>query len=446
MVKRKMTRERHYKRWLITRDEAPHERQRRVGESRPTVRQLVTTTSGEDQVALRDVNLDLVEEHHLRALVSASVSEGRAIEYKRDLPRKADADGKEFLADVCSFANAGGGDLLYGVEDVGGVAVSVPGVSIVDPDAEVLRLDSIIRSGLDPRLMGYRIRTVSLSGSAHVLIVRVPRSFGRPHAVDYKGRFRFYSRGSAGKFEMDVAEVRSSMIGSESLAERVRSFRAERLAAVAADQAPSPLNGRGIVVLHVLSLSAFDSPAPQVDLQEADREHSALLKPGALRSGDAPRYNFDGLLRVGRIPVKGPQTYVQLFRSGAVEMADAYTIDDREEGTPGTIPSIAFERYLLEALPMYLELQEKLKVNPPVLVMLSLLGVRGYEMLHGGQIGAPIDRENLLVAEVLFKEFETDRQAVATRVRPIFDAVWNACVYPRSPNYGPDGRWRESIS
>jgi len=43
MVKRKVTGERHYKRWLITRDEAPHERQ---AELASPVRRLVTTTSG----------------------------------------------------------------------------------------------------------------------------------------------------------------------------------------------------------------------------------------------------------------------------------------------------------------------------------------------------------------------------------------------------------------
>lgn len=395
-------------------------------------------------MTLRDIGLDAIEEAHLRALVSAGTPEGRAIEFKRELPGRSDADGKEFLADVCSFANATGGDLLYGMEEAGGVAVSVPGVGVADPDAETLRLDSIVRSGLDPRLVGLRIRAVSLSGRGHAFVVRVPRSFNRPHAVAYKNRFRFYSRGAAGKFEMDVSEIRSSVLGSESLAERVRSFRADRLAIVAAGEGPSPLKGKGLVVLHLLPLTAFDSPAPQVDLEAADRDHWALLKPGALSGGDAPRHNFDGLLRVGTIPPKGPQSYVQLFRTGAVEMADAYALDDRTEGTPSKIPSVAFERYILEALPKYLELQERLGVAPPVLVMLSMLGVRGYQMTRSPGAfneGMPIDRNDLLVSEILFDEFETDAQAVAARVRPTFDAVWNACGYPRSPNFGADGRW-----
>lgn len=101
-------------------------------------------------MTLRDENLEAIEEMHLMELVSTGVPEGRAIEYKRDLPGRSDSEGKEFLADVCSFANASVGDILYGVEEDGGVAVGVPGVTVANPDAEILRLESVIRSGLDP--------------------------------------------------------------------------------------------------------------------------------------------------------------------------------------------------------------------------------------------------------------------------------------------------------
>jgi schlafen family protein len=44
------------------------------------------------------------------------VPESRTLEYKRELPGGTDSDRKEFLADVSSFANAVGGDLVYGVK------------------------------------------------------------------------------------------------------------------------------------------------------------------------------------------------------------------------------------------------------------------------------------------------------------------------------------------
>lgn len=320
----------------------------------------------------------------------------------------------------------------------------MPGVAVPDADAEVLRLDSVIRSGLDPRVVGLRIRAVPLMEGGHVILVRVPRSFARPHAVDYRSRFRFYSRGAAGKFEMDVAQIRSSVVGSESLAERLRSFRAERLATVAADRGPLQLRAKGVVVCHALPLSAFDTPAPQVDLGEAEREHWDLLRPGGL-SGDSPRYNFDGLLRPAAWSDGTNQAYAQLFRNGAVEAADGWALADREQGTPQTIAAVAFERHVFRALAGHLALQERLGVDPPVLVMLTLLGVGGFRMTPSASRfdeGDAIDRDDLVVTEILFEDYETDHQAVAARMRPAFDAVWNACGFPGSPNYAQDGLWR----
>ncbi len=59
--------------------------------------------------------LDKIEKPDIDALVANAVSERRTIEYKLVLPENADSNKKEFLADVSSFANAAGGDLLFGV-------------------------------------------------------------------------------------------------------------------------------------------------------------------------------------------------------------------------------------------------------------------------------------------------------------------------------------------
>lgn len=394
-------------------------------------------------MSLRGLPLDSVAEGHLRALVSAGVAEGREIEFKRELPGRSDAEGREFLSDVCSFANSGGGDVLYGVEEAGGVAVGVPGVDLPDADAEKLRLDSIARGGLDPRVVGLDVRAVPIAGGRSVVVLRVPRNFARPHAVDYRGRFRFYSRGVAGKFEMDVAQIRAAFLGSESLYERVRSFRAERLAAVAADRGPVAIGGKGVMVLHALPLSAFDAPPAQVNLGKANSEHWDLLDIGGT-TGGGPRYNFDGLLRPAPSLGGRPGAYAQLYRNGAVEVADAVALAGRDGVTSYAIASRAFERYMIEPLAKHLAPQEALGVDPPVLAMVSFIGVRGYEMaVSPGDFdeGATIDRDDLVVPEVLFDEHETDVQAVARTMRPAVDAVWNACGFPRSPNYDGDGRW-----
>ena len=103
--------------------------------------------------------LERVEGGDIDLLLTGNVQEGRTIDYKRDLPGASDSDRKEFLADVSSFANTVGGDLIVGIDEAGGLPTTIVGAAAADLDEEIRRLDSIIQSGLDPRIR-YAIRLV----------------------------------------------------------------------------------------------------------------------------------------------------------------------------------------------------------------------------------------------------------------------------------------------
>lgn len=97
------------------------------------------------------------------------------------------------------------------------------------------------------------------------------------------------------------------------------------------------------------------------------------------------------------------------------------------------------EAELLKALPRFLSNQENLGIEPPFIVMVSLLGVSGYSIpapFHyispDGTHPHPIDRETLLIPEIIIEGFDFDPPEV---MRPIFDAIWNAAGWPRAMNY-----------
>jgi len=126
---------------------------------------------------------------------------------------------------------------------------------------------------------------------------------------------------------MDVAEIRAAALASGAVAERMRGFRQSRLADVVSGQTPVDMSGAATVVLHVLPLAAFDSPAPSVDLEAAPRSPDGFLP---LSMGGNFRHNFDGLLCHGydvrdrEAGERGPESYALLFRSGAIEAADTH--------------------------------------------------------------------------------------------------------------------------
>lgn len=395
---------------------------------------------------LKNIDVDSIEERHLKAQVDLAVPEVRDVDYKRTLPEKSET--AELLADVCSFANAGGGDLVYGVAEEGGIPTDLSGVETDDPDAELLRLEQRILSGIAPRIPGLRGRYVPLSNGNHVYVIRVPRSFSRPHAVQRSdGTPRFVTRNSAGKYTMDVDEIRGAFLAAGAVADRMRAFRAGRLADVVAGETPADFRGAATVVLHVMPLSAFDAPSPSVDLDAAKNAPGGFLPIGL--GGDL-RHNFDGLLVHGDY-ARGasgtdgrmPESYALLFRSGVVEAADSMLLWPRRSDVAGIYPE-GLERGIIEGTDRYLALLAHLGVEGPVYVALTLLGVKGHDMLYESVRSSsirPVDRDALVVPEVAAEGPRLDRVGVATLLRPVFDQVWNACGYPRSLLYDAGGRW-----
>lgn len=62
-------------------------------------------------------------------------------------------------------------------------------------------------------------------------------------------------------------------------------------------------------------------------------------------------------------------SYAQLYRSGIVDAADSTFVDE------GHLPSTAFTEGMVERLQEYLGLLRRIPVDPPVTLMLSLLGM-----------------------------------------------------------------------
>lgn len=384
--------------------------------------------------------IEEVSEADLSSLIANAVREGRTIEYKQTLPGGSDGDKKEFLADVSSFANSSGGDILYGVEAQSGVPVRVVGLSKVDKDKETLRLESVIRDGLDPRIPGIRMQFVDVAGSDPVLVIRVPKSWAAPHRVSFKDSSRFFSRSSAGKFHMDTDELRSSFAMTADLPSRIRAWRDDRLAKILAGDIPVPLADAAKMVLHLVPLDSMNNP-DRIPARALDGNPIAFA-PMWAGSWDH-RINLDGYVTHGGRPYPGPggleTTYCQVFRSGQIEAVSADLVRDHKGRK--IIASIAYEKTLLEATARYLGALASVGVQPPLLVMVAFLGARGATMGVDARFGGDlhlIDRDVLVLPDVLIDEPPKD---LPRAMRPIFDAAWNACGVAQSVNYDKNGSW-----
>ena len=95
--------------------------------------------------------IEEITEDDLVGLVEAAVPERQDIDYKLETYGNTDGDKREFLADISSFANTAGGDIIIGMGEDGGIPMSVPGIDL-DIDNEKLRLDESDAISLDTEL------------------------------------------------------------------------------------------------------------------------------------------------------------------------------------------------------------------------------------------------------------------------------------------------------
>ncbi len=137
-------------------------------------------------------NLSDVSLRDVPTLRDNRVLEGRSFDFKAEAIGRGDRDKREFLADVCAFANASGGDLILGVQTKDGAADEVCGIEVDNPDEEKLRLINVVQDGLEPRISSLYIEWRPMDGKRGVMVVRVHRSWSAPHRVTFLKDMNFF--------------------------------------------------------------------------------------------------------------------------------------------------------------------------------------------------------------------------------------------------------------
>ena len=94
---------------------------------------------------------------------------------------------------------------------------------------------------------------------------------------------------------------------------------------------------------------------------------------------------------------------------------------------------------MFEALENYLKALKNLGVTPPIFIMLSLLGVKGYTMRgYYSYHSNPIQHENLLLPEILVENIEKPAYKI---LRPAFDIIWQSAGIKSCPYYDDEGNY-----
>jgi hypothetical protein len=371
----------------------------------------------------------------IEALVTNAASESTTLEFKRDLPGGGDEAKREFLADTSALANSAGGDILFGIDEQEGAAATITGIGITDTDAELLRLGNILNSGLEPRIRYSPLVIQCASGS--VLLLRIEKSWNGPHRVIYRGYDRFFGRTATGKYPLDVQQLRRAFVENNTVAERLRAFRAERMASIIANMTPVAMDAGPKFVFHLFPFEAFSSE-PQYDVnQQLPINDFRPLSGG----GWGHRLTLEGKLVSATQSVGASASYMHLYRNGVIELVDAWLLSRvLPNTTQRFIPAAYFEQYIFEGAERGIRLLQQIGANGPIAIAVTLTNTKGmvigvdswrYETQQ-----SPVLNDHLFLPEAILTELKTPIFPV---VKPLIDLVWNACGMPSSLHFDADG-------
>ena len=358
--------------------------------------------------------LDTIDEAALRRLIENHVSEGRDLDFKRELPGGKDDDTREFLADVTAFANAQGGHIVFGMDESNGVAADLSGLEVEDPDAAILRLESKLQAGVEPRVIGVRSRWVPLANGRGALVLRIPGSLSAPHRVTYKGGARFWGRNSRGKYELDVHDLRHAFTQSAQLPQQFRRLHEEAIAAAQGIDMPFAIEAAPTAVVSVAPLGLF-----REDRRVAVSRDNAVVpvRVGAFSALDT----IEGVLvhaaasEAGRVG-----SYTLTHRTGRTDSAFVIGGVRRNNGEDWrTVWPATFEQGV-QAMARATQMQLRQHgIEGPWVILTSVYGVKGFRMIVGDSYPTPMAfRDTVLLGQQIVERFDDDA------LMPIAEAFW----------------------
>jgi len=359
-------------------------------------------------------SLDQINAADLQALVAQQRAEGRRLDYKLVLPGGGAEATKEFLADVISFSNTDGGDLIIGIRDEDGTAAELVGIPAEDLDNEITRIENLVRDGVEPRLPGFHIHTVPLENGAVVLILRMSASLIAPHRV--KASSRFHGRNSRGKYPLDVGELRMAFAATDEMPRKMRDLHNHAVLAIDGKDMPTRIAYGPAIVLTVAPLSVLR------DARDLDINQQNAVLPARSTGENNFVIGLDGMIvhSVGPEP-NAARTWAVNHRRGFVDFA--WQLAGTTIANDQYIPRAYAETQLRGAATnAYARLLQH-GIEGPWTAMATLLGIKGfcvgYRLADGfNEKTNPSWMQNAYLGEIVCDAVDE------AAVQPLINAFW----------------------
>jgi hypothetical protein len=217
------------------------------------------------------------DESDLHALIAAGVQESLTLDYKSsDALQRSDGKKNEISKDVSAFANAAGGMIVYGVIEKDHLPERID--DGCDPTVITREwLDQVIKSNIQPRLEGYRIKQIDLANgnAAFVVTVQQARGFG-PHQANDKKYYRRFEFESVAMNDYEIRDVMNRAVTPELEIEWIFTKRRIGPDAVECDFMYVLHNRSSEIALYGSTSLCFDAQLEPTPIQAFTRQDTVL--------------------------------------------------------------------------------------------------------------------------------------------------------------------------
>ena len=381
-------------------------------------------------------SLEAITAEFLDTVCRERWDESPTLDFKQELPGGANRDHHGFAKDVCAFANAQGGDLVFGIAEVDGKAGELRPIAGPADDAR-RRLLQILDSGLEPRVNGIIVHPVTVDGG-YVLVVRVPASFDGPHCVRDQHNRRFVFRNGTGTSDMSYEQLRNAFGRTATLVDKAHQFIATRLREVSDGRPSLTMTRDPKLVVHLVPLIS-QAGGMRIDFPSVKRGNQWGFFTETDWGSTSHRLNLDGLtFHPGADPDGGITGYKQIHRSGALEAVEC--IGGDWQSNPDTAPirviwSGRMTAYVHSTLRRFIEFARTSGIDGPAIVSVALVDAFGARLVFSrfDKSRQKADRAHFVPGEVLIDALATAN--VDEVVRQPLDVLWKAFGQDRCVNF-----------
>ena len=325
-----------------------------------------------------------------------------------DLSDEGDVD--LFLREFSSLLNSNGGTLIYGI------GATIEGINIDDKDLFCVTIKRIVKKKIDPKVPEdlFSFRFVDIGNARYLLLISVPGSDDRPHAVRTgSGSYSFFKRDVELR-KLDVRSIRKEILSSSNIGD-IGSYVMSRAESLNEGNGRVPLLDSGKLMINIVPGEAHS---------KADELDGDILED--LFSG--MEWTDSNWVRTieGRLGYYSNYSYIYLGSDLVLEAVDSFKMKPNREGEK-TFNFVSYQKDIKGFLEAYRSLLGTLGIeNGRFYFSISLVGMKGYTMdltMHGKEYRFEKDMIQLPLRPIDIMDEGLD---LMKYVNSYIDILWNS--------------------